>query len=59
MYRYLLFGYDQYYPLGGMEDCLLKTNKREEITKKIKETDFHYYELYDCFEDTLEELEGN
>ena len=37
MYRYLLFYYDHYYPSGGMEDCILKSNNYAEIEQTVKE----------------------
>lgn len=49
MYRYLVFGYDGYYPRGGMHDCIEKTND----LSKVKEIFTHnrkyeYLEFYDC-----------
>lgn len=35
MYRYLLFYYDNYYPHGGMEDCVLKTNNYDDLEQFI------------------------
>lgn len=35
MYRYYLFFYYDYYPHGGMEDCVLKTNNLDDIEKFI------------------------
>lgn len=29
--RYILFGYSDYYPAGGMEDALFSFNTREEL----------------------------
>lgn len=56
MYRYLLFFYQYYYPRGGMEDCVLKTNDYDELVLFINE---HYYKdwylgtitCYDTIED--------
>lgn len=56
MYRYLLFFYKDYYPLGGMEDCVLKTNNYDDLVPYINE---HYGDdwylgtiaYYDAFED--------
>ena len=39
MYRYLLFFYQDYYPYGGMEDCVLKTNNYDDLVPYINE---HY-----------------
>ena len=54
MEKYLLFAYADYYPCGGMEDCVLVANSIEElnlfIPQYIKEygwcTDNMHY--YDC-----------
>lgn len=37
MYRYLLFFYYDYYPSGGMNDCVLKTNNYDDMERVIKE----------------------
>ena len=37
MYRYFLFFYQNYYPCGGMEDCVLKTNNFDELEQFIHE----------------------
>lgn len=37
MYRYLLFKYNDYYPYGGMNDCVFKTNDLEELTQFVKD----------------------
>lgn len=37
MYRYLLFYYDHFYPAGGMNDCILKTNDYNDLEKIIRE----------------------
>ena len=62
MYRYLLFYYPDYYPSGGMEDCVLKTNNFDDLIPFINE---HYFEdwycgtitYYDTVEDTYWEAE--
>lgn len=56
MYRYYLFFYQDYYPLGGMEDCVLKTNNYDDLVPYINE---HYGDdwylgtiaFYDAVED--------
>ena len=56
MYRYYLFFYQDYYPLGGMEDCVLKTNNYDDLIPFINE---HYFDewylgtiaFYDAVED--------
>lgn len=35
MYRYLLFGFSDYYPSGGMEDLRIKFNTYEEFKKNF------------------------
>ena len=37
MYRYYLFFYDDYYPHGGMEDCVLKTNNFDDLEQHIRQ----------------------
>ncbi len=56
MYRYYLFFYQDYYPLGGMEDCVFKTNNYDDLVPFIND---RYYEdwylgtiaYYDAVED--------
>lgn len=43
MYRYLLFTYSNFYPTGGIEDCIFKSNSLDEIKKFIKENRVHVY----------------
>ena len=56
MYRYFLFFCDTYYPAGGMEDCVLKTNNFDELEQFIHEScEDDYYigtiSYYDAAED--------
>lgn len=54
MYRYLLFKHYDYYPYGGMNDCVFKSNDLWELTDFVKRNceikdDFrefymHYYD---------------
>ena len=37
MHRYYLFFYYDYYPRGGMRDCVLKTNNFDDLEKLIHE----------------------
>lgn len=37
MYRYLLFAYLDYYPIGGMGDCVYKTNSFEDMMSTVQE----------------------
>lgn len=63
MFRYLVFAYSDYYPRGGMEDCILKTNNFEEINPFIEDyiqnhdLDFDEMHYYDCEEDKTYEAE--
>ena len=52
MYRYFLFCCEDYYPSGGMEDCVLKTNDLNEMARYIDENysddihiSLHYYDI--------------
>lgn len=56
MYRYYLFFYYDYYPSGGMEDCVLKTNNFDDLEPFIYENyDEDWYcgtiSYYDAVED--------
>lgn len=59
MYRYFLFYYYDYYPNGGMEDCVLKTNNFNDLEKCIDENlvDEYWYQstisYYDAIEDKI------
>ena len=37
MEKYLLFAYRDYYPQGGMEDCILVTDSYEELNEYVPE----------------------
>ncbi len=50
--RFLVFGYDGFYPKGGMDDCIGKSNTfegAEKLVRKHKEEErvFDYYDIYD------------
>ena len=36
MYRYLVFAYSHYYPMGGMDDCVFKSNLKAEAIKEFE-----------------------
>lgn len=63
MYRYLLFTYPGYYPTGGMEDCILKSNSFDEIKQFIKENRVHVFHdnlyVYDIKENKEIDLRGD
>jgi hypothetical protein len=44
MKRYWLFGYDTYYPGGGLSDVVLKFNVIEEVQKFADEDEFYFRE---------------
>ena len=55
MEKYLLFAYRDYYPQGGMEDCILVTDSYEELNQYVPEYiqendayDFDNMHYYDC-----------
>jgi len=45
--RYLLFGFDDYFPAGGMGDCKGKFEQIEDARLAASMLDFKYIELYD------------
>lgn len=55
MYRYLLFHCYNYYPSGGILDCVLKTNNFDELVPFINEhyndTLMDHIHYYDTVED--------
>ncbi|QVW28930.1 lysozyme [Bacillus phage SWEP1] len=61
MERYLIFGYDSYYPVGGFEDLQATTDDLTKAVAYIKEnhadlvegyksTEFDYFDVFDCVE---------
>lgn len=52
MYRYLLFYYYHYYPHGGMEDCVLKTNNFVELEQYIHDNyeDEYLFGTISCYD---------
>lgn len=60
MYRYLVFGFDHYYPGGGMTDIAFKTNDIEELKDFVKKweyedkgSDYENLHVYDAEKDRL------
>lgn len=45
--KYILFAGSNYYPVGGMNDCIGYSNNLEESISKIEEYDDVYGKLYD------------
>jgi hypothetical protein len=45
MYRYLLFGYDNYYPSGGMNDFIKGFNNYDEFIKDYIHDNYDNYQL--------------
>lgn len=57
-FRYLVFGFLEYYPGGGMEDCKLKTNEIETVKAFLKSwsvevDDYENVHVYDAEKDEL------
>lgn len=49
--RYMLFGFDTYYPCGGMTDFLFSFDTNEEFEKGInKEYRCDHYHIFDTVE---------
>lgn len=67
MYRYFLFYCPDYYPGGGMRDCELKTNNKDELVPFINKhyndnfmSSIHYYDtvedkVYDAVMENYED----
>lgn len=47
MKRYLLFGFDTFYPSGGEGDVVGSFDDLKEIDKIVKETRWDYYQILD------------
>lgn len=50
--RYMLFGYDRYYPGGGKEDCMgmfatIEDARHAEITRTEEYLPFEYWDILD------------
>lgn len=45
--RYIVFGFDDYYPGGGDADMVLSTNDFGEAKERIKETDYDWFQILD------------
>lgn len=70
MFRYLLFECTHYYPAGGMDDCVLKTNDITELDAYVRKNctnaigvNFHYYDVavnkvYDAVLNSYEGKDG-
>ena len=65
MYRYLVFAYLDYYPRGGMEDCIYKSNDLDHVKDFVREyiknniDDFNEINYYDCQEGVFYEADYN
>ena len=61
MNRFLVFAYNEYYPFGGMEDCVFKSEDYATALKKAQEyaddTDIleqlEYVKIYDITQDKM------
>lgn len=47
--RYILFGGDHYYPLGGMEDALFSSDDKQELQRFIENPAVDEYSCFDWF----------
>lgn len=51
MKRFMVFGFNQFYPIGGMSDFLFDADSEEEIRKKMpeirREKCLDYYQIFD------------
>lgn len=47
MYKYLLFAFDDYYPSGGMDDCIYKFNNLDELKGYIYDISNAYLQRKD------------
>lgn len=57
--RFLVFGYDTYYPNGGMNDCINSFDTIEDAKKEIfSNLKFDYYEIFDRIEGVIIELKS-
>lgn len=45
--RYLLFGYETYYPTGGLSDLVGSFDTALEAVEEARKMKHDYYELYD------------
>lgn len=48
--RYLIFGYDNFYPAGGMCDLIDSNDDKFEVRKRVETADYQYFEIYDKIE---------
>lgn len=53
LYRYLVFEFGEHYPIGGMSDCIFKSNELDEVAKLIhirkKSVFLESYQVFDTF----------
>lgn len=58
-FRYLVFEHEDYYPAGGMDDCILKTNESIYVKRDLRNKSGCY--VFDCLTGevyhTVEEFE--
>lgn len=40
MKRYLVFEFDQYYPVGGLSDCEFETDKLKEALERVNSSEY-------------------
>ncbi|ASA22647.1 hypothetical protein [Paenibacillus donghaensis] len=47
MNRYILFGFDAYYPSGGLNDIVTAFNTIEDVKRVVNDCDYQYYQILD------------
>lgn len=53
--RYIIFYYESYYPSGGMEDCILRTDDLEGFKQILSEVRRSHYGYINCFDINTDE----
>jgi len=53
MKRYLVFGFERYYPGGGMNDCIGSYDTTEQAKKVLGDTDCEEGNIFDTVRDEV------
>jgi len=48
--RFVVFGYDSYYPMGPIADYIGSYDTWDECVDGMKDKSFDYYDMFDCQE---------
>lgn len=59
MNRYYVFIYSSFYPTGGMNDCILRTNDLQEAVRRAvheRDENFYHVSVWDVVEEKYVEL---